>query len=1783
MTQARVLSALGGVRDSTKKELEARCSATQTTQPRPAVGTRAAEISAGALTHGVEEVIGVPKPAVVEELDPLEFIDEVDLLAALAKTDCAALCAATKWSDKKQALVLIDAAIGSTPKLKADTHLQDLLRTLKPLINHTHQAVSSAAIKIIGRIAQGLRGQFGLCCHELQQFRLIVGRLKDKKLVPIVGETLHLMVRAGALSLGRVEGELPALVDQKKQPVMHARVAVLEWLSRCVNDEVAKGGASLPTQLKISLLALAKAGLDGTESATRGAGETLLCAVCVAADKDVQSKEHRAMLRALEEFEASHKRAAQRALQVLRCAPTSLQNVASKHSQATTPSKLEPLRSSVMSTRGCTAELPSTDIPKEKDCVCTGENQKVTVSASECANVVLSLLSEGTNNNSWKPMIQAKLDSPKWQDKNEAFAAIMTRCRASSAAIASSSSEPLVMLAETRTKAWKESNVSSMKCAFEMICACAEACSANELFHRGAAASVVPVAIGKLADRKLKESAAALLNALMEAVGISFLISNVKVSLPGLKAIAATTAALEWVVTSITEFGAAVFPLKTTCSLAHQMLSHRESKVRGAALEVLSELYRRIGPRIRPVAVPGSLVPAHKKDVEEALAKAGFGPEQSVNIQQPSRVSKIVDGGSSARDVLERSDISALLDVVKLISKMNCSGAKDAWKHRKSALDDILAAVTNSGDYLKANKHIFDILRHMKGRIQDTQMNIKPVAIKAIVSVLRALDSSAGPKALRVVSVELVAAIHDNKKPVREKVSEAMDMAMTLSNGSVVLGCFDVLLPVVCSALSKPVGRPELLAWIAQHAKNTRSSKMVDAQHLLSPILLCLSDKSKESRDAAFTCLRAVICAKLVRKTDMNRAAQDLPPSIKRAIQPFIDDALGTLTSESHTSASTTVVLASSLNPSPEAAPSIYSTGTGATSAAGEDSNSVPTTSQMIGDWAFHPCGLRITTNKAKRDSEPKCGSSWPLPPEDPKTHEAELLERQWAEYLTVAAARSFFPKVVGKMECSVHGLKVLEDALAGDGNIVTEHLDFVFKWLSIRLCERESASALQRLLEFTENLLNHIVTNSRPLSELEAMTLVPYILDRSGQSKPRFRTSFRKILVLVSQCWAPHKYAAYLLTCCSGTKKDACKVICLEELSRLLVDADSMIPIDGIRKMKSGGTESASVLRDVAAFVESKDNGVREAALHVLVAAYRILNYDEGGLFRLLGNGDMEPSPKALVLITERMKSIVKDRQENAVSSHWTECAGRAPSCDSCMAAVPNQTSSSERKTPTAPVTTFTGSSQLFAVNCKENMETLFRYQEPPPTPALKESPLPSKSSRKKKSRRQRKSGFGVPLGGVLPSFMEIRHALVELLALPNESAEHRDAYCRGRDVIKQVYSMASSMPKMCLPNDEAGSACANIDDIFAGNDDEIMGLVIRCMSKAFVCGPEAKSYIDDSLLALSLAAMSSLIRASGCAARCSAATIEHVLGETCHRMLEGNANGTRPTLSNTMLQALNRVSVEVASYGQRTASVVALLHLLAGRRDPNSGNDGHHAGNGASTASLSGKLYTIYVKLLVHLIEKERNEPSPYSVLAIEKIGAPLNNLFGAIDTSKLIEETGCGQVEYDRARVVAVKTLLIDIIEFRGELALVTCLNGAGLSQDDMVQRFIAGLVAQHCILPEGHDLEIIDIVKQFSSALASGESGDLEANRFRKFMASHPDKNICDWLDKKHVYKPLASDLARRSQTWEYARDDMEQQPILESPLKAIHRIKIRLTKSAQGRCFFCPSRIRPEGS
>ena len=90
-----------------------------------------------------------------------------------------------KWNLKKKALDDLLAMCGNPPKLKVDTDLLELCSKLKPLILHSHQQVSTTALRCMARIGKGLRGKFNQCCHDTVQFKIMCSRLKDKKLVRV--------------------------------------------------------------------------------------------------------------------------------------------------------------------------------------------------------------------------------------------------------------------------------------------------------------------------------------------------------------------------------------------------------------------------------------------------------------------------------------------------------------------------------------------------------------------------------------------------------------------------------------------------------------------------------------------------------------------------------------------------------------------------------------------------------------------------------------------------------------------------------------------------------------------------------------------------------------------------------------------------------------------------------------------------------------------------------------------------------------------------------------------------------------------------------------------------------------------------------------------------------------------------------------------------------------------------------------------------------------------------------------------------------------------------------------------------------------------------------------------------------------------------------------------------------------------------------------------------------------------------------------------------------------
>ena len=83
-----------------------------------------------------------------------------------------------------------------------------------------------------------------------------------------------------------------------------------------------------------------------------------------------------------------------------------------------------------------------------------------------------------------------------------------------------------------------------------------------------------------------------------------------------------------------------------------------------------------------------------------------------------------------------------------------------------------------------------------------------------IAALIGSLDLAAVPKALRTVAEDLLQGAHDNKKAMRERVLSALE-EMVAPGGTPTPGAVDAFGPAMCTALQNPVGRSDLLSWLA--------------------------------------------------------------------------------------------------------------------------------------------------------------------------------------------------------------------------------------------------------------------------------------------------------------------------------------------------------------------------------------------------------------------------------------------------------------------------------------------------------------------------------------------------------------------------------------------------------------------------------------------------------------------------------------------------------------------------------------------------------------------------------------------------------------------------------------------------------------------------------------------------------------------------------------------------------------------------------------------------------
>lgn len=130
-----------------------------------------------------------------------------------------------------------------------------------------------------------------------------------------------------------------------------------------------------------------------------------------------------------------------------------------------------------------------------------------------------------------------------------------------------------------------------------------------------------------------------------------------------------------------------------------------------------------------------------------------------------------------------------LLCLTELALLDQLQGSKDgktAWKMRKEAMDEIEVALKRCTGLIETTspqmKQLAELMRGLRDRLTDTQINLRPTAARLIGSLLSAVDKVSQSKLGKIVLSPLInEAMNDIKKPMRDASLAAIRSAFTAS------------------------------------------------------------------------------------------------------------------------------------------------------------------------------------------------------------------------------------------------------------------------------------------------------------------------------------------------------------------------------------------------------------------------------------------------------------------------------------------------------------------------------------------------------------------------------------------------------------------------------------------------------------------------------------------------------------------------------------------------------------------------------------------------------------------------------------------------------------------------------------------------------------------------------------------------------------------------------------------------------------------------------------------
>jgi hypothetical protein len=136
---------------------------------------------------------------------------------------------------------------------------------------------------------------------------------------------------------------------------------------------------------------------------------------------------------------------------------------------------------------------------------------------------------------------------------------------------------------------------------------------------------------------------------------------------------------------------------------------------------------------------------------------------------------------------------------------------------------------------------------------------------------------------------------------------------------------------------------------------------------------------------------------------------------------------------------------------------------------------------------------------------------SWLEYPEEP-TGEVQFvsLRQSWSVLLPPSTVSALFPAAgIKKQDDAQPGCDVLIRAVELDVSsgvdAIETQTDYILRWLVLVLCSKDATVGLQAILSAARVIFKFLMERRRPLTDAEALVIVPFIIDRAGTAKVRF------------------------------------------------------------------------------------------------------------------------------------------------------------------------------------------------------------------------------------------------------------------------------------------------------------------------------------------------------------------------------------------------------------------------------------------------------------------------------------------------------------------------------------------------------------------------------------------------------------------------------------------------------------------------------------------------------